>query len=75
MGSVMQGLQEGDGYSSRRAKGFRGDGQCGVDGVLSSCKARDLDGKDRGFFRLSNLIERKLRILLGYLLVEQGRQL
>jgi len=71
MGSVTQGLRERDGYSSGSAKGFCGDGQCGVDGVLSSCKARDIDCKDRGFLRLSNLIEGKLRILLGYLPVEQ----
>ena len=42
MGSMAQGLR--DGYSGGRAKGFRGDGQGGIDSVLSSCKARGLDG-------------------------------
>src|SRR5437867_213836 len=65
MGSMALGLR--DGYSGGGAKGFRGDVQGGVDSVLSSCKGRDLDGKDGGFFRLSNLIKGKLRILLGYL--------
>ena len=65
---MAQGLRNG--YSGGRAKGFRGDGQGGVDSVLSSCKARDLDGQDGGFLRFSNLIKGKLRIRLGYLLFE-----
>ena len=44
MGSMAQGLRERDGYSGGRAKGFCGDGQGSVDSVLSSCKARGLDG-------------------------------
>jgi len=42
MGSMAPGLR--DGYSGGGAKGFRGDGQGGIDSVLSSCKARGLDG-------------------------------
>ena len=69
MGSMAQGLR--DGYSGGRAKGCRGDGQGGIDSVLSSCKGRGLDGNDGGFLRLSNLIKGKLRIFLGYLPFEQ----